>query len=43
MDIEKIVLNGTEYDLTSQIKEDIADLQEEISDVDTLVGNGVIE
>lgn len=42
-DIEKIVLNGVEYDITGGIKEDISDLQEELENLDTLVGTGVIE
>lgn len=42
-DIENVIINGVEYDITGGIKEDIEDLQEEIADVDALVGSGVIE
>lgn len=41
--IDKLVLNGIEYDITQEIKEDLSDLQDEVLELDTLVGTGVIE
>lgn len=42
-DIENVIINGVEYDITGGIKEDIEELQEELTGIDTLVGSGVIE
>lgn len=42
-ELDKLRLNGIEYDITQGIKEDIEELQDEIADVDALVGTGVIE
>lgn len=42
MSIEKLILNGTTYDITEEIKQDLQAIQSELSELDTLIGSGVI-
>lgn len=41
--IKKLIINGVEYDITTQLEGDIEDLREDLEDVENLVGSGVIE